>query len=494
MRLKYKHPVIWVLLLLAQMVMACNDNAKDTAISLVSESVVKIGYGGGEELVKFICYDKWAISSDVAWIKFVSPTEGNGNAIVKINIDKNTSTEKRIGKLTIVCGGNVEVIEVEQAIQTIGFVHKHPSILYTKEELLNIKSIIEAGSSASITATYNNLMNRCNKALTYATTPYTGQDPAKFIDASYAPGSNSRDLAMAYWFTKDEKYAQKSIEIMEVWAKACKDISYVADAGSAMYLARGMYPMVCAYDMLVSENIMDEETKKNIIDWFQILYREGILSIEKWENNDYFNKQYFQNHLVAHTMGILMLGLVTDNDELIQFAIDSPSNPRDIYELLTGCIFMDGDIPCSREKAGAPAPVKGEIYDRYRHDTAPLKGLQYTHLTLTLLSTNARMCYNNGLDIFAYTAPTGENLRYPFEYYSDFYRLMDSCIKSGYYCGETERLAKAGDNPGMYEIGFRYYPDSESIKQMINSGTFNRESSYMDLFGYTRFLSAGIDE
>ena len=154
---------------------------------------------------------------------------------------------------------------------------------------------------------------------------------------------------------------------------------------------------------------------------------------------------------------------------------------------------MDVDTPCPREKAGAPLPVKVEIYDRYRHDTAPLKGLQYTHLTLTLLSVNARMCYNNGLDLFAYTAPTGENLRYSFEYYSDYYRMMDSCIKGGYYCGETERIAKAGDNPGMYEMGFRYYPDSEPVKQLINSGVFNRESSYMDLLGYTRFLSVVID-
>ena len=82
---------------------------------------------------------------------------------------------------------------------------------------------------------------------------------------------------------------------------------------------------------------MSDETKKNITDWFQVLYREGMISINLWEDNDYFNKQYYQNHLVAHSMGILMLGLATDNDELVQFAIDSPANPRDVKELLSGC-------------------------------------------------------------------------------------------------------------------------------------------------------------
>ena len=494
MNLKYKHSIVLTLLLLAQVLMACNDKEVNTEISLVSESAVKVGYEGGEQLVKFICFDNWTIASDVSWVNFESPKEGSGNAIVKIRVDGNTSTEKRIGRLSIQCGGNIETVEVEQGIRTISITHKHPSILYTKEELLNIKRMIATNSSASITATYNNLMSRCNKALAYTATPYTGQDPTKFIEESYAPGSNSRDLAMAYWFTQDKKYAQKSVEIIETWAKACKNITYVADAGSAMYLARGMYPMVCAYDMLISENIMNEATKKNITDWFQVLYREGMISINKWESSDYFNKQYYQNHLVAHSMGVLMLGLATDRDELIQFAIDSPVNPRDLYELIAGCILMEGDEPCSREKAGSSAPAKGEIYDRYRHDTGPLKGLQYTHLTLSLLATNARMCYNNGLDLFAYKAPTGENLRYSFEYYSDFYRLMDSSIKSGYYSGETERMTKAGDNPGMYEIGYRYYSDSAPIKQLIKSGTFNRETAYMDFFGFTRFLSAEVNE
>ena len=106
MKLEYKHSVILTLLLLAQMLLACNDDAKNTEISMVSDSSVKIGYVGGEELIKFICYDKWTISSDVAWIKFATPTEGNGNAIIRISVDKNTSEKDRVGQLSIVCGNN----------------------------------------------------------------------------------------------------------------------------------------------------------------------------------------------------------------------------------------------------------------------------------------------------------------------------------------------------------------------------------------------------
>ena len=153
MKIEYKHSIILTLLLMAQMLLACNDDAKNTEISMVSDSSVKIGYVGGKELIKFICYDKWTISSDVGWIKFESPTEGNGNAIIRISVDKNTSEKERIGQLSITCGSNAEIIKVVQSIKTINIEHRHPSLLYTKEELLNIKSMIEENRSADITRT-----------------------------------------------------------------------------------------------------------------------------------------------------------------------------------------------------------------------------------------------------------------------------------------------------------------------------------------------------
>lgn len=469
-------------------------DAEAGMIDMVSNNNMQIGFEGGEQTVKFICNQDWSISSDASWLTFPGKTQGSGNAIVKINALANNASNIRKANLIIRFGGITETIEVVQVAKSISIAFKHPSILYTAEELLELKGIITANSSVPITTTYNNLMNRCNTALNYTTNPYTGNSPSEFIEAIFTPGSYSRDLAMAYWFTGDKKYAQKSVQLIKEWAIKCKGINYQSSAGNSMYLTRGMFPMVCAYDMLIDEEIIDAETKAIITSWFGILYTEGMASINLWEENDYFQKQYYQNHNVAHAMGIMVLGFAIEDDAMVQFALNSPSNPRDIHELIAGCIFMDGDKPHVRENASSAAPVKGEIYDRYRHQTGPVRGLQYAHLTQTLLATVARMCHNNGIDLFAYTAPTGENIRFPFEYYSDFYRFMDSCIKSGYYCGETDRMTKAGDNPGMYELGLRYYPDSQPVKSLLSSGNFNRTTAYMDLLGYTRFFSAPVDK
>lgn len=51
MKIEYKHSIILTLLLMAQMLLACNDDAKNTEISMVSDSSVKIGYVGGKELL-----------------------------------------------------------------------------------------------------------------------------------------------------------------------------------------------------------------------------------------------------------------------------------------------------------------------------------------------------------------------------------------------------------------------------------------------------------
>lgn len=192
-------------------------------------------------------------------------------------------------------------------------------------------------------------------------------------------------------------------------------------------------------------------------------------------------------------MGLLALGYALDDPVLIEFALDSPENPRDLYELISGSILMAGDTPHHREDPNAPAPEDGEIYDRYRHKTGPMRGLQYSHLTLTLLSISAKMCDNHGIDLFSYVAPTGENLRLPFEYYADFYRLKDACINTSFYCGETDRIGKAGDEPGLFELGYNYYSDSQPLTRLIESDTYNRGAGYMDILGYTRFLSGAVD-
>lgn len=367
-----------------------------------------------------------------------------------------------------------------------------PTLLFTTSEIDGLKNAV-ARSTGSLKTAYENLMIRCENGLSFNSNPYSGNNPTDFFNNVRGPAGLVRNLAVGFALTDDHRYATKAIEIMQAYAEACNAIVYTQDTGTGMLLARSLYPLLCGYDLLRHDDLIPDNTKETIVNWLEGIAPQIRASVAYWEENGYFDAQEFQNHVAAHTMGLLALGYALDDSSLIQFAVDSPENPRDLYELITGSILMEGDVPHHREDPNAAAPEDGEIYDRYRHKTGPVRGLQYAHLTLSLLSISAKMCDNNGLELFSYVAPTGEKLKLPFTYYADFYRLKDACIKTNFYCGETERLGKAGDNPGLFELGYNYYSDSQPLADLIASGAYDRGTAYMDILGYTRFLSVSVD-
>jgi hypothetical protein len=369
-----------------------------------------------------------------------------------------------------------------------------PSILFTQPELDQlIQNIDISETGSSLRTSYNSLIIRCNGGLNFTPNIYAGTNPNTYFDQMRTQAGLVRNLALGYKLTQNPLYAQKAAAIIRTWAETCSNITYDLETGTSMLLARCNYPLICAYDLLKETSYIDITTKNITENWFRNLIPQFVQSVNYWNQNDYFDKQDYQNHVVAHSMGLLAMGYVLKDHETIHYALCSSANPRNIYKLITGCIFMVGDAVHHRESTTAPAPANGEIYDRYRHKTAPLKGLQYSHLTLSLLTISAKMSYNNGLNLFTYTAPTGENLRLSHEYYSDYYRLMNSCIKSNFYCGETDRIGLADDNPGMFEIGYQYYPTSNPLNALLESGSFNRGTAYMDMLGYTRFYSAAVE-
>lgn len=383
----------------------------------------------------------------------------------------------------------------EEKEATHKFTFSSPSLVFTEQDLRELKTAI-GNASGSLATAYDTLMIISQDGLAYHTDPYLGDDSMEFYKKLREPAGLSRDLALAYALTEGEdrkQYGIKAIELMEEWAEKCVGVNYVRYAGTSMLIVRSLFPMMSAYDILKNEDIMEAESKKAIEAWFNWLVHQVREGISYWEENDYFNKQDFQNHLASHTLGLLSLGVVLEDEPLVQLGLDSPDNPRDLYELIAGCILMKGDTPHHRE-IEAPPPVDGEIYDRYRHDTNPLRGLGYAHLTLSQLALSAHILDNIGMDVFSYVAPGGENLLLPFEYYSDFYRLKDACIKSNYYCGEAGFEGKSGDTAGMFELGFAHYPNSQPLRDLINSGSYDRGTSYNDLLGLTRFYSFFVDQ
>lgn len=365
----------------------------------------------------------------------------------------------------------------------------HPSLLYTQQELDDIKQAIAIHKEPFYSASLY-LKMYCDAKLNYVSSPYTGNNSDLYYNQMLLPASIVRNMAMAYKLTGNADYGVKAATMLDEFATACTgklfDINIDFPAQS-MKVARASFPFVCAYDLLLNTGLISQATKTKVQAWFRQIEKQVKDGEQVWIDNDYFSKQYYNNHLVAHTMSLLAIGCALDDPALIQYAVDSEECPRDVRELITGMIMMTGDRDCVRI-TNQPKEA-GEIMDRFRHVTDGGRGLQYASLVLNLFSPIARICTHHSWNLFNYTAPTGENLQLSYNYYSDYWRTKNSYIKSGFYGHPQEdlRLASPADWIGNFEVGLRYYPTSQQLINVV--GSYNRSTQHIDLLGYTAFFA-----
>lgn len=162
-------------------------------------------------------------------------------------------------------------------------------------------------------------------------------------------------------------------------------------------------------------------------------------------------------------MGMLLIGYALGERELVQFAVDSPENPRDFLELFDGMILMKGDTMINGVDSMDPAPQDGEIIDRYRQ--VKNHGLVYANLSLNQMMAMSETLFANGIDLYTRAGAHGETLEKPFDFYADFYRLKNSSIKGGYYKG-----AGIGANQiAVFEVANRRYPGNPTIEGLLKS-------------------------
>jgi hypothetical protein len=304
--------------------------------------------------------------------------------------------------------------------------------------------------------------------------PYVGDNSKTFYKVANQQAARTRDLALAWWVTGDKKYADQAVDYLAAWSQArptpgrpFKPAKGVRNANIGIHLVRGTLGFVYAADLLWDYPGFTAEKKTAFEQWLRTMIPQVRECNDRWKNNDFYGQQYFNNHLATHALGLAAMGSYLGDRELVQYAIASPDNDRDYTDLIEGLILMPGDEIHHREPDDAPSPQKGEIYDRYRHYTAPMKGLQYTHLAMNIMAQIAEVGRHLGLDLWNYQAPKGETLRLPFEYYSDFYRLENAGLKHGLYEGETDRLGHAGDTPATFELGLARFPDSQPLRDLL---------------------------
>jgi hypothetical protein len=358
----------------------------------------------------------------------------------------------------------------------------HPRLFVDADELATTKELVRSAQVPHVDA-WNALKGEL-AINSVVPKPYVETVGEAFYAAANPQAGRARDLALAWWITGDNKYADRAVDFITAWSNASPTpgINFGAESpNTGIYLVRGTLGFVYAADLLWNYPGFTKEKKTAFEQWLRLMIKKVRACKELWKANDHYNRQYFTNHHATHALGLAAMGSYLGDRELVQYAIDDPDNDRDFTDLIAGIIMKPGDLPHHREPATAPAPISGEMYDRYRHYTGPVRGLQYGHLSMNMMAQIAEVGRHLGLDLWNYRAPGGETLIHPFRFYSDFYRLGNATIKHGLYADptginppppttnpdETPRLGLGGDTPATFELGLAQFPTSQPLIDLL---------------------------
>jgi hypothetical protein len=355
-------------------------------------------------------------------------------------------------------------------------------------------------------------------ALTKTYIPEESYHHETYFGIARVQAQDTRSLALAARITGDDRYADKAREILGLWAQDALDGPYPGwGSPHQMGLVIGRVIPIFAdtYAMLWAQ--IPGQERDLIERWFHKMAKATAISRDIFKNESstcdygvcryrgdpgtYLGGNYFSNHLSAHNLGLLAIGYVLGDREMVQEQLQSPLNDRDLKKLIDGAIVMPDDIGAGPENGdlyfndptyteGAPMPEAGEIWDRNR--TAQGNGLHYTHLHLRLLVLQADIAKNNGdsRNWFAYSGPHGENLQLPFRIYDDFLMTAEPGGRTGYYVDSSIDYTLLP----LYEIAHRQYRNNQDIRTLLES--FDRANFTDDhqTFGWTLPLTDGEDD
>jgi hypothetical protein len=373
-------------------------------------------------------------------------------------------------------------------------------VLFVDDAMLERLKLRAASGEQPWAGAWAKVREAADKALEACEPPYTAEDSTEFRFAALRAAGQVRDLRLVQYVTGDEAYGRKAVETLLAWAMS--DPLPGSDLGKEPYTGQkhgstvaglglnvGLAATAVANAYSLVYPLLSTGERQAVEAWLRRLAEEIREGHQAWIENGYYSGQDFNNHLSGHNMGLAAIGFAVRDEGLVKYALGSDENPRDYVEMVNGTILMAAK-PESQFYAADPSRVvaDGEIYDRYRVLTirgGKGYGLAYSFMHLALLTRTAEMAWHNGMDLYSYEGPNGENLKRAFEYYADFLVSGDPSIKGGYYENNALYLSSAH----IYELANVRYPGTAKVVEVL--ANCERVVFDPEVFGWSAVLTHG---
>jgi autotransporter-associated beta strand protein len=431
----------------------------------------------------------WTVNNAGSNVNWTSRRTSAANQVASGSFTDTTYTSGYAGVIKSVGDGVSDVARFDnfyvREITVPPITQPHPRMLVNAADILEIKAAINAQVEPRYSAWLDLKYYADGWSNETVASPYTGTDSTTFYEQARQAGRKSSKMALAYLLKGNAAHRNKAKAILLAWAQATPLPG--SNTGDGMLVARGINGLVFTYDFLYNDLSPAERT--TVETWFRAMLPSLQRGIDSWNTPMHkvsgvyvessnlddicYGGQLYQNHMVANTMGYLLIGCALGDQEVIQFALDHKDNPRSYLTLFDGNILMSGEVPeadvCPSDPM-TPGPQDGEIFDRYRHiDTSVSPngtGLAYAALSRNLMMSMTEVLYNSGLNFYTRTGAHGETMLAPFNFYADFYRLGNASIKGGFYTGEG---VAANHHAAVFEVANKRYPNNPQIKALLNS-------------------------
>ena len=346
-------------------------------------------------------------------------------------------------------------------------------VLFETDEMLALSFEKARAGIEPFASAFARIKTHADKAP--APAPFLGKSATKYRLRACEELINARYHALAFLGTGERKYFDGAMAILSAYAKSSpmlgsdEMLDYSAptidgQSDLGLNIAAPLTAFCEVYSLLYPH--LNEEDKEAMTKWIRVgaaLVKKGH---EYWIANDYYDRQYGNNHLSSHLMGLIAAAYATEDDELLAYALDGEKNPAHFAEMIERAILMKGDEVWYRDTDSDF--TDGEIYDRYR--VVQNTGFFYAIYHLKFLTNGAVMLKNNGIDYFSFVGKNGENLLLPYHAYEEYLAANTVEIGNRHYVGSPFCRSVPLFS---YHMADYYYDDERVrglVKMMLDAG------------------------
>ena len=217
----------------------------------------------------------------------------------------------------------------------------HPGILNSEEELLRARQMVREGRNPW-KATYDKLKSSPHTSLSWSPAPVEKvvrggktvwePDPDNY-PVAYRDAATAYQCAVMWWITENDAYAEKTVQILNAWARKCKAVGGDTNAS----LAAGLYGYHFAN---AAELVRDYEGWRrtdfeHFCNWIRAVWfsRTQYFLVERHGTID---EHYWSNWGLCNVLCGISVGILCDDEYIYSASMENRKYSESLCNLVVG--------------------------------------------------------------------------------------------------------------------------------------------------------------